>query len=154
VKKKKKKMFTQNDLDFALAKRQRERAAKSVAKRMTWTPEQRAAQARKAALSRKDRAEPTPWYGVVLYPEDYEWKGVAHALKVLDEMHNSPPVFWSQDEKEALKAQREWSLKKHRMSEIIEKYYDPAGKLKVEFSHEPDPERQLQALREVLREAR
>jgi hypothetical protein len=142
--------FTKQDLDFAFAKIQRQRAAKSVATRMQWSKEQRAAQARKAALSRKDRAKAAPWFGLVLYPQDYVWRGVKDALRVLDEMENTPPVFWSQDETEVKAAQREW-FDKGRIGEILEQPYNPGGKLQIEWAYEPDPKRAAQALREAIR---
>jgi hypothetical protein len=125
-------------------------AKASVASRMqNLSPEQRSAQARKAVLSRNDRKKPGPWFAVVLYPKGYTWKGAKDAARVLDEMANTPPVFWSQDRAEARAKAREYN-NQGRMAEIIEQEWSPRGKFVPVWESRPDPKRAVRGLREVL----
>src|ERR1035441_6179505 len=77
------------------------------ARMKTLTPERRSEIARLGAYARNgtgkpsSSAKPGRWYGLVALPADYVWKGVAHASKVLDQLHASPEVIlWSRDRAE------------------------------------------------------
>jgi hypothetical protein len=110
------------------------------------TPEQRSEQARRAAASRRDRQPKGPWFGVILYPENFVWRGVKHAIKVLDDMHNNPQVvFWSQDLQEARAVTREYNLEGSRMAEIIEQAWDPSA-FRLTPQYKPDADAARQAL--------
>jgi hypothetical protein len=72
----------------------------------TLTPERRSEIARHANAVRygKAPAKPTRWYGLLLLPTNYEWRGVADAAKVLDAAHANPEVvYWSLNKAEVVK---------------------------------------------------
>jgi hypothetical protein len=110
------------------------------------TPEERSEQARRAAASRRDRQPKGPWYGLILYPKDYVWRGAKDAIKVLNEMYSNPKVvFWSQDKQEVL-AKANGPQYRNRLSEVIEQDWDPrAFTLKRVFAPDADAARQALA---------
>jgi hypothetical protein len=141
--------------DFEAAKAGRALAKASVASRMAnMSPQERSEQARKASLARKDRRKPdTTWFKVVEFPVDLEWKGVRHALRLVNEMeHNIPPVLWTQSRDEARAKAREMAMQ-DRPCEIFEQNWSPYGKFQPVFKHEPQPDQKriVEGLRSLLK---
>jgi hypothetical protein len=120
-------------------------------KRMaTMTPEQRSAQGKRAVAARRDRQPKGQWYGLIVLPADYVWKGTEHAAKVLDEAESdsSSVRFWSTDRAEVVKRSQEPDLI-DRDTFIIEQEWDPkAFRLIREYA--PDARRQVRALNRVI----
>jgi hypothetical protein len=111
--------------------------------------EERKAQAKMAALSRKDRTD--TYHAVVLWPSDYEFHGSKTLFKMLDELEDHRrAVFCSKSEKEAEKVWNEW-WNKGRGCSIFEHPYDPEkGRLKLLWRRDLSPERQVKGLKAVL----
>src|SRR5579872_4573258 len=102
-----------NPAAVALAQLSKRKRMKSM------TPEQRSEQGKKAVASRRDRQK-GPWYGLLLLPADYVWRGTAHADKVLDELHSDSlhVVFWSQNRAEVVARSQEEDLR-DRVTDIV-----------------------------------
>jgi hypothetical protein len=127
-----------------MAEKKKSRAALALAARSrevrmkTMTKAERSAQGRRAVSMRRDRRK-GPWYGLLLFPEDYEWHGVAHATKVLDELHANPTVvFWSTDRAEVVKRAAQKDLR-DLVTDVVEQNWDPRSFV-VRRTFAPDTE--------------
>jgi hypothetical protein len=71
-----------------------------LARKKKFTKEERSAQARAAVAARHDRQRNAPWFCLLVYPPAYLSKGVARAVRMMQER----PVieFFSQDKAEVI----------------------------------------------------
>ena len=122
-----------------------------VKTRMKWSKAKRVAQARKAIASRRDRQKKGPWFGVILFPADYQWRGVEHLAKTVDEVYSDVSarvVFWSRSRDEARARARQENLA-GKWAEVVEQDWDPKSfTLVAEFV--PNPERQMRAVKKLV----
>lgn len=90
------------------------------------------------------------WYGIIVLPDDYVWKGSEHASKVLDQIEadTGNVLFWSQDRAEIRRKLRELDAQ-DRIAHTIEQDWNPHA-FRVIREYAPDTDRQVKALRGVL----
>jgi hypothetical protein len=119
------------------------------AQRQKYTKAERSEQARRAVNSRRDRQK-GPWYGLIVFPEDFAWKGTIQAAPVIDEMHADTVkvVFWSQNRAEVV-AYTQKAEFEDRITDIIEQGWDPRL-FTIRREYQPDTESQLKVMRVVL----
>jgi hypothetical protein len=133
-------------------------AAKSVAVRMKWPKKKRVEQGRRAVASRRDRQPKGPWYGLLVYPKDYRWRGRAHLSRLLDKMHADPShqrpdipkvEFWSPNRADVV-AKANTPKYRYRATDVIEQAWNPDS-FSIRRESKVDPDAQLKALRAVLK---
>ena len=75
------------------------------------------------------------WYGIIVLPDDYVWKGSEHACKVMDEIEadTGNVIFWSQDRTEIRRKLRELDVQ-DRTAYTIEQDWDPRMQIVCEFA--------------------
>jgi len=90
------------------------------------------------------------WYGIIVLPDDYVWKGSEHACKVMDEIEadTGNVIFWSQDRTEIRRKLRELDVQ-DRTAYTIEQEWNPSA-FRIAREYTPDSARQVKALRAVL----
>jgi hypothetical protein len=120
----------------------------------TTTPEQRSAQGRMAVASRRDRQPKGPWFGLVVLPVGYKWKGTRHASAVLDEAHanTAEVLFWSQDRAE-VKARSQQEDLRDRITLIVSQEWNPCA-FTIQREFKPDAGAQVAALRSLVDDER
>jgi hypothetical protein len=93
--------------------------------------------------------QPARWYGLVALPADYVWRGVAYAVRVLDEIYANPEVIlWSRNPAEVVERSHRRDLC-DRVALFIEVDYDPT-RFTIQREFRPDVDAQLKGLRAVL----
>ena len=103
------------------------------------------------------RPKPKPrkkglWYGLIVFPEGYKWRGTKHAASVLDAINANPSeylVAWSRNRAEMVARSQKPDLQ-DRVTDVIELDWD-SSRFQIRFAYQPDTESQVSALRAVLR---
>src|SRR5206468_2291206 len=127
-----------------MAERRKSRAAITLGRMSgkNLTNEQRIERARTAAQKRWRKAkapatQPCRWYGLLLLPADYEWKGTEHAAKVLDAAYARPEsILWSRDRAEVVERSQQADLRDRNVL-IIDVDYDPT-RFTIQREYKPD----------------